>query len=178
MKRGAEEICGGERDIQELCTGNAEISDEMLDAILPCDGFDVLPPIAPPLLLQLPAFLQTVVAAGVEEGLPLQQLQQLQLDHACYCTTSGAEYQQICAQLQGVGQRLVEGMVGGRPISTFKLHQPVLFQHWQVACIEVPCPKAGSQHCAGWEHVEFVVAGAGVCCNTAASNGGMHRCRE
>lgn len=53
---------------------------------------------------------------------------------------------------------LVEGMIGGRPIATYQLHQPLLVGEVQVPCIELAAPKPGRVHQAGLEHIELVVA--------------------
>jgi hypothetical protein len=49
-------------------------------------------------------------------------------------------------------------MIGGRPIATFKLNAPFVFQGRTVHVIELPAPKDGSPYPEGWEHAEFVVA--------------------
>ncbi|CAE7823154.1 unnamed protein product, partial [Symbiodinium microadriaticum] len=50
-------------------------------------------------------------------------------------------------------------MIGGRPISTYELNDPIQHQEWSVRCIEVASPKPGrgSSHGHGLEHAEVVV---------------------
>lgn len=48
-------------------------------------------------------------------------------------------------------------MVNDRPISTFRLRQPVLHSQWRIDAIELPAPKAGHEHREGLEHIEFVL---------------------
>ena len=42
-------------------------------------------------------------------------------------------------------------MIGGRPIATVRLHEPIVHHGFTVKCIEVPCPKAGRHYAAGLE---------------------------
>ncbi|MNR27852.1 hypothetical protein D3C85_1451450 [compost metagenome] len=51
----------------------------------------------------------------------------------------------------------MEGMIGGRPIATYRLHQPVCVNEVSVPCIELAAPKPGRSHQAGLEHIELVV---------------------
>eukprot|EP00854_Cymbomonas_tetramitiformis_P002830 gene2830-3628_t len=86
-------------------------------------------------------FIETVhnrlVAAGfdaAEEG--------LEMDHICYRCESVQEYQDVLAALVPTfGTCMVEGMIGGRPITTVLLKEPFCHAGYSVACVEVPCPK-------------------------------------
>jgi predicted metalloenzyme YecM len=98
------------------------------------------------LLLQLRAAGLDPVARGYE------------CDHVCYRCSTDAEYRQVCdALVPEFGSLLVEGMIGGRPISTIKLHDPLLHAGCRVSCVEIPAVKAGSPYESGLEHAEFVV---------------------
>lgn len=55
------------------------------------------------------------------------------------------------------GTLLVENKIGGRAISTFKLHEPIIFGERKIWCIELPSPKEGSFYPEDYEHVEFVI---------------------
>jgi len=55
-------------------------------------------------------------------------------------------------------------MIGGRPISTIQLWEPIRYKEWSIACVELPCPKAGSYYAKGWEHFEVVIADRGHSC--------------
>lgn len=79
------------------------------------------------------------------------------VDHLCYRAATLQEYRALCAVLAEVGTLLVEGMIGGRPIATYQLHQPLLVDEVQVPCIELAAPKPGRVHQAGLEHIELVV---------------------
>lgn len=80
------------------------------------------------------------------------------IDHLCYRAATLPEYQRLDELLAGVGELLVEGMIGGRPIATYRLHQPLQAGEWSVPCIELAAPKPGCTHQAGLEHIELVVA--------------------
>ncbi len=79
------------------------------------------------------------------------------VDHLCYRAATLQEYLELKAVLAAHGVLLVEGMIGGRPIATYRLHQPVCWEQVTVPCIELAAPKAGRSHQAGLEHIELVV---------------------
>ncbi len=80
-----------------------------------------------------------------------------ELDHVCYRVETQDRYLELKHQLAQYGELLTESMIGGRPISTFKLHQPYHYQSRKIYCLELPAPKEGSPHKEGYEHVEFVI---------------------
>ena len=47
------------------------------------------------------------------------------VDHLCYRAATLPEYLALKETLARHGVLLVEGMIGGRPIATYRLHQPV-----------------------------------------------------
>lgn len=90
-----------------------------------------------------------------------------EIDHLCYRAASLDEYLILRDRLADAGDLLVEGMIGGRPIATYRLHQPLKIQMLskdgraldiRVPCIELAAPKPGRNHQAGLEHIELVVA--------------------
>jgi predicted metalloenzyme YecM len=78
------------------------------------------------------------------------------------------EYKDVCSQIEGegYGTRLVEGMIGGRPISTFLLDPPLEHRGILIKALEVPCPKSGRAYTSGLEHVE-------ICIGKATTEGGQ-----
>eukprot|EP00290_Baffinella_frigidus_P005316 CAMPEP_0180124274 /NCGR_PEP_ID=MMETSP0986-20121125/4561_1 /TAXON_ID=697907 /ORGANISM="non described non described, Strain CCMP2293" /LENGTH=200 /DNA_ID=CAMNT_0022063597 /DNA_START=171 /DNA_END=773 /DNA_ORIENTATION=- len=80
-------------------------------------------------------------------------------DHVCFRCADAMEYHRVVALCENVGARLVEGIIGGRPISTFLLKEPLRFRERSIRCLEVPAPKPGRRYESGWEHVELVVGG-------------------
>lgn len=84
-------------------------------------------------------------------------LKPLSIDHICYRTTSAAYYEQAKRYFGSLGVELIESMIGGRPIATYKLHLPILFNGFQIELVEVPAPKASKPTQEGLEHFEFVI---------------------
>lgn len=80
-----------------------------------------------------------------------------ELDHVCYRVETQSRYLELKHQLTQYGALLTETIIGGRPISTFKLHQPYQYQDRKIYCLELPAPKEGSPYSEGYEHVEFVI---------------------
>jgi hypothetical protein len=82
-----------------------------------------------------------------------------EIDHICYRCQSNEEYIDVRTRLTAndVGSLLVEGMIGGRPISTFHLKEPYQYENWSIPCIEVASPKPNRIHQAGLEHLEVVI---------------------
>lgn len=84
-------------------------------------------------------------------------LNHLFLDHICYRVETVERYEELCAALLQHGHELlVESIVGGRRISTFKLSIPLIYEDRQIPLLELPEPKPGSFYAEGYEHVEFV----------------------
>ncbi len=79
------------------------------------------------------------------------------LDHICYRTDSPEQYMALKNELGFHGHLLTESYINGRPIATFKLSAPIIFNHRKIYLLELPSPKAGSPYTAGYEHVEFVI---------------------
>ncbi|WP_417617045.1 VOC family protein [Oceanisphaera sp.] len=79
------------------------------------------------------------------------------MDHLCYRARDNAEYLSMRTRLAEFGDILVEGMIGNRPIITFKLFHPLASPFGAIPCIELAAPKPGKQHSHGLEHGEIVV---------------------
>lgn len=78
------------------------------------------------------------------------------LDHLCYRVETMNEYREKKMALEAFGTLLIESMVNGRLISTFKLTEPIVFKNRKIDLIELPSPKSGHKYKSGLEHVEFV----------------------
>ena len=86
--------------------------------------------------------------------------EKLHIDHVCWRTSSISEYLHMRDSLEEHGATLlVESMIGGRPISTFKLAEPVVVEPYghRIYCVELPCPKQQKHYDSGLEHCEFVL---------------------
>ena len=80
-----------------------------------------------------------------------------ELDHLCYRVESIERYTELKEACIAMGSLLTETLINSRPISTFKLHQPILYQDRAIELLELPSPKPGSPYAEGFEHVEFVI---------------------
>lgn len=77
------------------------------------------------------------------------------LDHICYRVGTESEYQTKKEELSHHGKMLIESMVNGRLIATYKLHSPILFKNRKIDVLELPAPKKGASYDSGLEHIEF-----------------------
>lgn len=82
-----------------------------------------------------------------------------ELDHLCFRVETMEEYRSWKAQLILEGKLLHEAMIGGRPISTFRLNRSIADASRSVEIIELPSPKKGTNYTTGFEHAEFVIEG-------------------
>ena len=83
-------------------------------------------------------------------------LDHLFLDHLCYRVETVDSYVRLRDKLTTENELLVESLIGGRRISTFKMKTPFPFRGRAIPLLELPEPKSGSFYAEGWEHVEFV----------------------
>lgn len=81
---------------------------------------------------------------------------QYELDHICYRVESVDQYKVKKEELSHLGELLVESMVNGRMISTFKLFDPIVYNNRKIYLVELPSPKSSHSYKSGLEHVEFV----------------------
>jgi uncharacterized protein len=100
-------------------------------------------------------FLGLILEKTREAGFELSDF--VQMDHICYRTKSKQNYQDKKSQLGRVGVLLGENMVNNRPISTFRLFSPLIYEKWRIDCVELPAPKDGKPFEEGLEHSEFVL---------------------
>lgn len=78
------------------------------------------------------------------------------IDHLCFRSETIEDYEKFKAMFLEWGELLIESEVGGRPISTFKLNEPISYQHYQISLLELPAPKKGKLTANGFEHIEVV----------------------
>lgn len=103
---------------------------------------------------EIPVFLE-----AVETELPF--VKEYCADHVCWRTESKQEYDDLVSSLKNYSGAtlLIESIIGGRPIATFKLNDGIrcCSDRRSVAVLEIPSPKVGSPYTRGLEHVEFVI---------------------
>lgn len=99
-------------------------------------------------------FLDQLFAALHADGLHVQDLE---LDHLCYRVASLERYSACRTLFAQHGELLAESIIGGRPIATYRLHQPIVYRDRRIHVVELASPKVGSLYPEGYEHAEFVV---------------------
>ncbi len=78
------------------------------------------------------------------------------IDHICFRVSTQQEYQRRQTQISEFSELLIESSVNGRPISTYRLQQPLIYRNWQIDLLELPAPKPGKPVKDGFEHIEVV----------------------
>ena len=79
------------------------------------------------------------------------------LDHMCYRVETISQYTELISNLDHSGLLLSDSIIGGRPISTFKIKGLASYYGQEISVIEIPSPKEKSPYREGFEHVEFVI---------------------
>lgn len=85
------------------------------------------------------------------------KVENLLCDHLCFRVGTTDEYEVYKKALSPHADLLIEALVNGRPIATYKLHTPYKVQGREISLVELPAPKPGSNYKTGYEHAEFVV---------------------
>lgn len=121
-------------------------------------------------------FIDAVVKMMVEAKIP--GIRTYEMDHICFRCETVQHYEAVVASLVPVhGRLMTETIIGGRPISTIKLHTPIVHGGYSVTCLEVPSPKAGRHYPAGLEHLEMVVGQpSDTVTGTEAIEGFLNKC--
>ena len=99
----------------------------------------------------------------------------LPADHVCWRTATESEYFGLVSALVADREHftlLVESEIGGRPIATFQLSNPIACTHHVIDVVEIPSPKEGSPYQPGLEHVEFVIGDGTI---TSPWNNDVHQ---
>lgn len=106
-------------------------------------------------VFQLGQTVETVIEMCAERGIPLSASQ---VDHACYRVKDAERYAAAKDEVQGFATLVQETSFGGRPVATFRLHEPVALDHGRekLYLLELATYKPGSNAEEGFEHVEFL----------------------
>lgn len=82
------------------------------------------------------------------------------IDHICYRVSSIVSYEAKKRELKSYGILVSELPFNGRPISVFKLNEPIYinFDHYafSIEFIELPAPKESFPYQEGFEHIEII----------------------
>lgn len=85
-------------------------------------------------------------------------VENLFLDHLCYRVESINRYEELKEIFSKNFVFIGENLINGRPISAFKLKEPISYKERLVSIIELPSPKLSNTHSEGFEHAEFVTS--------------------
>lgn len=99
-------------------------------------------------------FLSEIFSSLASRGIDVSRFE---LDHICYRVETLEEYAEMNGKLSALGICLGEHQIGGRPIATYKMREPIVFREREIFCVELPSPKSSSPHPRGLEHAEFVI---------------------
>jgi predicted metalloenzyme YecM len=80
-----------------------------------------------------------------------------ELDHICYRVESVIRYEELKKELKEIAELLSETIVSDRPIASYKLLEPLIYQDRKIFCLELPAPKENNMYKEGYEHAEFVI---------------------
>lgn len=80
-----------------------------------------------------------------------------ELDHIAYRVETLERYEELKNKLTEFASAESEVEISGRPISIFKLKEPLVYEKYKIPCLELPAPKIGRKFKEGLEHAEFVI---------------------
>jgi len=84
-------------------------------------------------------------------------VEKFELDHICYRVETLERYNELKKLMLEISSLLSETLISDRPISTFKLFEPISYLDRDIWLIEIPAPKEGAFYIEGFEHAEFVI---------------------
>lgn len=90
----------------------------------------------------------------------LDACRELKIDHICVRLKRISDVDSLKADLRAEGRVMSSVQVNGREITLVQLHRPLVVGGWEIFGVEAPYPKPRHDYDDGWEHVEFVLAGA------------------
>jgi len=102
-------------------------------------------------------FLKELELQLIEVGI-LDEILFQDVDHLCFRTETESDYRRTCADFRKFSDLLIESIIGGRPISTFKLKEPIAWKDQIIDIVEVPAPKLGKKVRRGFEHIEALIS--------------------
>ena len=81
-----------------------------------------------------------------------------ELDHFRYRVKTTNQYELLKEEIaNSYGTLLTELLIGGRPVASFTLDEPIEVNRRTVSVLELPSPKLDRTYTEGYEHIEFVV---------------------
>lgn len=107
-----------------------------------------------------PTFINHILGGIAARGISFDDI--AFIDHLGFRTTSMEEYEQEKKRFATVAKLINETIVNKRPISTFKLYEPIIHTHiddpWRIRVdiLELISPKTGVEFKRGLDHFECV----------------------
>jgi predicted metalloenzyme YecM/RimJ/RimL family protein N-acetyltransferase len=105
-------------------------------------------------------FIVSLLNYLAEQGMTLDDHA---IDHVCFRVESISSYEIFKRQISGdqtcefKGALLSETMINGRPIASFKLHEPIRVANQCIEVLELPSPKPSHHYPQGFDHIEVVI---------------------
>lgn len=99
-------------------------------------------------------FVQKVERVFDEERIYLKH--DWEIDHLCYRVESQERYEELKNEFSKFSELLIESLVNGRNIATYRLQEPIPLLGFDVELVELPAPKPGKLVQEGFEHFEIV----------------------
>lgn len=109
------------------------------------------------LVADLVRFTQSITGLADRIGLDIAPLIADHISLRCHQNATAERWQ---VGLEKCGHLFSESLINGRPVSLFKLEQPVCVANWAFTLIELPWPGEKRYPHEGWEHIEIVLPGA------------------
>ena len=100
------------------------------------------------------AFIDEILSSLYKKQVKLDKLEG---DHLCFRVETLSQYKDMKAKLGMFSLEYSENIHHGRPITIFKLREPLRIQGFEFPLIELPAPKTDRAYKFGLEHIEFVV---------------------
>lgn len=100
-------------------------------------------------------FIDTISKKLQELGVDTTEIT---IDHLGYQADSKVDYDAKTQQLDGIGTKVSENIVGGRRVGIFKLNSPLIYKDQQINVVEVFEPKDRQIVKSAWEHIEFLLS--------------------
>lgn len=99
-----------------------------------------------------PLFLEKLLPEIKATGIDVSKFT---CDHICYRVSTLEGYEREKENMKSLGVLLSEVPISGRPIASYKLHEPIRFKEHVIPVLELPAPKPGQETRDGFEHIEF-----------------------
>ena len=97
-------------------------------------------------------FLDTFFTEFDKTGIDLNDFD---LDHMAYQTSSSKDYEKIKSELTDVATLGNETIFNERRIALFVLKKPIIYKNFQIDIIELIEPEKNTIKESAWEHIEF-----------------------